>query len=80
MLEIAHKYVLEHNIVFRKHPEHAKSKTKEIIFSKNLSKFIPDPLVLDVNPLPWIEHAKYMGNVITSIPDGWSKDARQKKS
>ena len=43
-------------------------------------KFTPDPLVLDGNPLPWIEHANYLGNVITSIPDGWSKDARQKRA
>ena len=80
MLEIAQNYVNEHNISFSTHPEPAKSKTKGIIFSRTPMKFTPDPLVLDGNPLPWIEHANYLGNVITSIPDGWSKDARQKRA
>ena len=52
MLEIEQKYVEEHNITFSKHPEPAKSKTKRIILSKNPRKFIPNPLVLDGNPLP----------------------------
>ena len=32
------------------------------------------------NPLPWVEQAKYLGNEITSIPDGWMKDTKCKRA
>ena len=35
--------------------------------------------MLNGTPLPWIEDAKYLGNTITSIPDGFCKDAKQKR-
>ena len=79
-LEIAHKYIEEHNIEFSPHLDPAKSKTKGIIFSKSPLRYSPENLVLDGNPLPWIEQAKYLGNTLTSIPDGWSKEARQKRA
>ena len=40
----------------------------------------PEPLVLAANPLPWIAHATYLGNVVTGIPDCFSKDAKQKRA
>ena len=80
MLKIAQDYVKEHNIAFSTHPDPAKSKTKGIIFSRKPLRYSPDPLVLDGNPLPWIEQAKYLGNTLSSIPDGWSKDAKQKRA
>ena len=54
-------------------------KTKGIIFSKKPLTFNPVPLELSGNPLPWIESAKYLGNTITSVPDGLGKDAKQKR-
>ena len=80
MLDIAQKYVKEHNIAFSTNPVPAKSKTKGIIFSKDAISFNPEPLVLAGNPLPWISHATYLGNVITGIPDSFSKDAKQKRA
>lgn len=79
MLDIAQKYVEEHKIAFSTHPEPAKSKTKGIIFSRKPLTFKPVPLQLNGNPLPWIESAKYLGNTITSVPDGFGKDAKQKR-
>ena len=80
MLDIAAKYFKEYNIAFSTHSEPSKSKTKGIVLTKTPLRFTPDPLVLNGNPLPWIEQAKYLGNAVTSIPDGWSKDARQKRA
>ena len=80
MLDIADKYVREHSITFSTNPEPKKSKTKGIIFSRTAMRFSPAPLVLNGNFLPWIEEAKYLGNVLTSIPDGWSKDAKVKRA
>ena len=80
MLSIAEKYVEEHSISFSTDPEPRKSKTKGIIFTKKALQFIPAPLILNGNPLPWISESKYLGNTITSIPDGWSKDANQKRA
>ena len=80
MLRLAHEYVQEHNIAFSTDPEPSKSKTKGIIFSRRLLSFTPEPLELNGNPLPWIENAKYLGNTITGIPDGFSKDAKQKRA
>ena len=80
MLDTAQKYVKEHRIEFSTHPEPSKSKTKGIIFSKKSLKFSPAPLMLNGTALPWVEDAKYLGNTITSIPDGFCKDARQKRA
>ena len=80
MLSIAEKYVEEHSISFSTDPEPRKSKTKGIIFTKKALQFTPAPLILNGNPLPWISESKYLGNTITSIPDGWSKDAKQKRA
>ena len=40
----------------------------------------PEPLVLAGNPLPWIAHVTYLGNVVTGITDCFSKDAKQKRA
>ena len=80
MLDVAQDYVKEHSIEFSTNPEPSKSKTKGIIFSRKTLKYSPAPLLLNGNPLPWIKDAKYLGNTITSIPDGFSKDAKQKRA
>ena len=80
MLSIAEKYVKEHSISFSTDPEPRKSKTKGIIFTKKALRFTAAPLILNGNPLPWISESKYLGNTITSIPDGWSKDGKQKRA
>ena len=80
MLDIAQKYVEEHNITFSTNTDPIKSKTKGIVFSKSPLNFNPAPLKLNGTPLPWIDHAKYLGNTITSVPDGFCKDAKEKRA
>ena len=80
MLNLAQEYVKEQNIAFSTDPEPTKSKTKGIIFTRRPLQFTPEKLQLDGNPLPWIENAKYLGNNVSSIPDGYAKDARQKRA
>ena len=69
-----------HNISFSTNPELSKSKTKGIIFSRRPLKFSPEPLSLNGNPLPWVEHAKYLGNYVVDAPDGLCKDAKSKRA
>ena len=80
MLEVAQDYVQEHQISFSTHQEPTKSKTKGIIFSKGNLRFSPAPLRLNGNDLPWIESAKYLGNTITNMLDGYSRDCKQKRA
>ena len=58
MLEIAEKYVEDHNISFSTHPEPSKSKTKGMIFTKKPLKYNPEPVKLNGNPLPWVKQTK----------------------
>ena len=51
-----------------------------MVFSQKPLRFKPEPLRLNGLPLPWVEDAKYLGNTVTSIPDGLSKDAYQKRA
>ena len=76
MLDVAQKCVEEHKIEFITHPEPSKSKMKGIIFTRKHLKFSLGPELLNGLPLPWIEDDKYLGNTITSIPDGFGKDTR----
>ena len=80
MLDLAAKYVADHNVTFSTNPDPLKSKTKGIIFSKKKVNFEPKPLRLNNDDLPWVNHAKYLGNEIVSMPDGLSKDAKAKRA
>ena len=80
MLSIAEKYVEKHSVSFSTSPIPSKSKTKGIVFSRRPLKYSPAPFLLNGNPLPWVEQAKYLGNEITSIPDGWMKDTKCKRA
>ena len=80
MLDLAQKYVKEHQISFSTHPDPQKSKTKGIIFTRKNLGFTPAPLMLNGDKLPWIESAKYLGNTVTNVLDGYSRDCRQKRA
>ena len=43
-------------------------------------RFSPEPLYLNGNPLPWVEKAKYLGNKVTGILDGYSQDIKEKRA
>ena len=80
MVDIASKYAAEHRISFSTNSDPTKSKTKGIIFSERKLKFSPVPIMLNGDPLPWVEKAKYLGSKMTSILDGYSADVREKRA
>ena len=80
MLDIASKYASDHKISFSTNTIPSKSKTKGIVFSDQRIRFSPEPLYLNGNPLPWVEKAKYLGNKVTGILDGYSQDVREKRA
>ena len=80
MLDVAQEYVKEHQISFSTDQDPAKSKTKGIIFTKGNLRFSPAPLKLNGNDLPWITSAKYLGNTITNVLDGYTRDCQQKRA
>ena len=80
MLNLASKYVKDHNISFSTHQDPTKSKTKGIVFSRKTLKYEPEPLLLNQNELPWVKRAKYLGNFIEDIPNGLQHDAKVKRA
>ena len=80
MLDIASKYASDHKISFSTNTIPSKSKTKVIVFSDRRIRFSPEPLYLNGNPLPWVEKAKYLGNKVTGILDGYSQDIKEKRA
>ena len=58
MLDIASKYAREHRISFSTDRWPEKSKTKGIVFSDRKIRYDPESLILDGNPLPWVEKSK----------------------
>ena len=80
ILDIASKYASEHKISFSTNCVASKSKTKGIVFSKKKLTFQPCPIVLNGNTLPWVENAKYLGNRITGVIDGYSQDVNEKRA
>ena len=80
MLDIASTYVKAHNISFSTNSDPMKSKTKGIVFTKKKLSFEPEPLKLNNDKLPWVSHAKYLGNEIADIPDGLCKDTLIKRA
>ena len=80
MLDLASKYVTDHNITFSTNPDPSKSKSKGIVFSRKKIAFEPKPLTLNNDELPWVNQAKYLGNEIEAIPNGLLKDSKMKQA
>ena len=80
MLTLAENYASDHKISFSTHHLPAKSKTKGMVFSHRELGWSPAPLMLCGNPLPWVKDAKYLGNTISNIVDGLSKDVKIKRA
>ena len=57
-----------------------KSKTKGMIFSNKEIDWSTEPVVLCGNKLPWVSEAKYLGNTVTNIVNGMSKDISVKRA
>ena len=71
MVDMAYNYAKDHKIQFSTDPEPTKSKTKGMIFSKKPLNYVPAPITLSGHALPWVREAKYLGNRLTDILDGF---------
>ena len=80
MVDVAEKYAREHKIQFSTDPKPEKSKTKGMIFSQKPLNYVPSPITLSGRALPWVTNAKYLGNKLTSIMDGFQQDVRVKRA
>ena len=79
-LNIAQKYASDHNISFSTNIDPKKSKTKGIIFSKHEMKREIENVLLNENPLLWVQSAKYLGNRLTNKINGLCDDVLEKRA
>ena len=80
MLSLSEKYASEQNISFSTDPNPEKSKTKGMVFTPNEKKIEPEKLILNGDPLPWVTHAKYLGNLIENVINGLKNDIKVKRA
>ena len=80
MLTLAENYALDHKIAFSTDRNPEKSKTKGIIFSRRSMETLPAPVILNGDPLPWVQSGKYLGNKMTGHHDGYKKDTAEKRA
>ena len=65
MVNICDDFAQKHNLRFSTNPDVEKSKTKSIIFSKNLrDQLLVAPIILNGTPLPWVQKLKHLGNIL----------------
>ena len=67
MVDICDKFAKERNLKFSTSVDPIKSKTKCIVFSKKVrDRQNVAPVLLNGDPLPWVEEVKHLGNVLES--------------
>ena len=65
MVTVGEKFARERRQQFSTHSVPAKSKTRCIIFSKVKSCLVNvAPIVLNGDPLPWVDKVKHLGNIL----------------
>jgi hypothetical protein len=65
MVSVCEKYGRDHNLVFSTDPVPAKSKTKCMFFcGRNGDVRYPEPIKLEGEDLPWVEHAEHLGHTL----------------
>ena len=65
MVNICEDFAWKHNLKFSTNPDEEKSKTKCMIFSKNIrDRLQVAPIMLNGTPLPWVERLKHLGNIL----------------
>ena len=62
MMSICENYANRHNLVFSTDPNPAKSKTKCLLFRLNNREESPANIILNDQPLPWVDHAAHLGH------------------
>ena len=67
MVAICEKFAKLRKLKFSTNPNPVKSKTKCVIFTKvKAAKVNVAPIILNGNPLPWVESVKHLGNTLQS--------------
>ena len=65
MVDICDKYARDKNLKFSTNSDPKKSKTKCIIFSKKVrDRKNVSPVLLNGDPLPWVDEVKHLGNLL----------------
>ena len=65
MVDMCHKFAKDRNLKFSTNQDPKKSKTKCIVFTKKLrDRQNVAPVLLNGDPLPWVEEVKHLGNVL----------------
>ena len=65
MVTICEKFAKSRRLKFSTSPNPAKSKTKCVMFAKGrAAKCNVAPILLNGDPLPWVEKAKHLGNIL----------------
>ena len=65
MVNTCQKFTKKKNLKFSTNPDAAKSKTKCIVFSKKAKDLKNvSPILLNGDPLPWVQQVKHLGNVM----------------
>ena len=80
MVSISEQYAKAHKIQFSTNQDPQKIMTKSMIFSKKELNFEPKKIEPCRNPLPWVTSAKYLGGILTNIPDGYQNDVKCKRA
>ena len=79
MVNICADFAGRHNLRFSTNPDVEKSKTKCIIFSKNIrDRLQVAPILLNGTPLPWVEKLKHLGNILQN-DNSMEKDVGSKR-
>ena len=61
-MKICENYAASHNLVFSTNPEPSKCKTKFLLFRLNSREENPAPVILNNQPLFWVERATHLGH------------------
>ena len=65
MVNTCQKFTKKKNLKFGTNPDAAKSETKCIVFSKKAKDLKNvSPILLNGDPLPWVQQVKHLGNVM----------------
>ena len=67
MVKICERFAKTRKLKFSTHVNPAKSKTKCVIFTrvKDMRNGVAS-IILNGNPLPWVDHVKHLGNILQS--------------
>jgi len=65
MLDICQDFADSHNMLFSTDPKPSKSKTKCLYYTTKTIRILPEPVILNKNPLPWVDVANHLGNELS---------------